>query len=223
MKIRTFTILTLLLLMSLPTVAQSYKYDIGGSLGMTGYFGDANNGNMWKRPGVTIGGLFRYIHNSRWAFKANLNAATVSGDSKNIQNKYPQTEPYKFTSTLVDLGLTAEFNFLNFGSGPRYKNYKPISPYMVAGIGFVTSICDGHLAASFMVPVGVGVKYKLKQRLNLGFEFTMRKEFSDCIDQLSDLNGIKHSFAKNTDWYSFAMFTVSYEFGKRCVRCNHIE
>ena len=51
----------------------------------------------------------------------------------------------------------------------------------------------------------------------------MRKEFSDRIDGYSDLFGIKHSFAKNTDWYSFAMFTASYEFGKRCIKCNYIE
>ena len=67
------------------------------------------------------------------------------------------------------------------------------------------------------------MKYKLKERLNLGFEFTMRKEFSDRIDHLSDLFDIKHSFAKNTDWYSFAMFSVTYEFGKRCIKCNYIE
>ena len=51
----------------------------------------------------------------------------------------------------------------------------------------------------------------------------MRKEFSDRIDGLSDLHGIKHSFGKNTDWYSLAAFSVSYEFGKRCIKCNYIE
>ena len=127
------------------------------------------------------------------------------------------------TSHLIDLGLTAEFNFLNYGIGPAYKKYKRISPYMVAGVGFVFAICDGHNQASFTIPFGIGVKYKLKERLNLGFEFTMRKEFSDRIDGLSDLFDIKHSFAKNTDWYSFATFTVAYEFGKRCIKCNYIE
>ena len=204
-------------------MAQQYKYEVGPLLGMTGYLGDANNGNLFKHPSYTVGGLFRYNHNSRWAFKANLNYANIRGDSKNDENKYPDGIDYDFTSSLIDVGFTAEFNFLNFGRGPMYKKLKPISPYMVAGVGFVFAICDGHNQASFTIPFGIGVKYKYKDRLNMGFEFTMRKEFSDRIDGLSDLNGIKHSFAKNTDWYSFAQFSVTYEFGKQCIKCNYIE
>ena len=211
------------MLAALPMTAQQYKYEVGPLLGMTGYLGETNNGNLFKHPSFTIGGLFRYAHNSRWAFKANLNYANIRGDSKNDESWYPEGVNYKMTSHLIDLGLTAEFNFLNYGIGPAYKKYKRISPYMVAGVGFVFAICDGHNQASFTIPFGIGVKYKLKDRLNLGFEFTMRKEFSDRIDGYSDLFDIKHSFAKNTDWYSFATFTVAYEFGKRCIKCNYIE
>ena len=213
----------LVLLAVLPMAAQQYKYEVGPTLGMTGYLGEANTGNLFKHPSFTVGGMFRYAHNSRWAFKANLNYANIRGDSRSDEMTYPDGIDYDFTSSLIDLGMTAEFNFLNFGRGPMYKKYKPISPYMVAGVGFVFAICDGHNQASFTIPLGIGVKYKYKDRLNLGFEFTMRKEFSDRIDGLSDLFGIKHSFAKNTDWYSFATLSVTYEFGKRCIKCNYIE
>ena len=216
--IALFTMLTVTM-----AVAQQYKYEIGPSLGMTGYLGEANNGNLFKHPSFTLGGIFRYNHNSRWAFKTNLNYANIRGNSKDDENQYPDGIDYDFNSSLIDLGLTAEFNFLNFGRGPLYKKLKPISPYMVAGVGFVFAICDGQNQASFTIPLGIGVKYKYKEKLNMSFEFTMRKEFSDRIDGLSDLYGIKHSFAKNTDWYSFAQFTVSYEFGKRCIKCNYIE
>lgn len=220
---KSLFITLLMLLAVLPVGAQQYKYEVGPTLGMTGYLGEANNGNLFKHPSVTGGGIFRYIHNSRWAFKANLNYANIRGDSGKDETQYPDGIDYSFTSNMIDLGLTAEFNFLNYGSGPAYKKLKPISPYMVAGVGFVFAICDGHNQASFTIPIGIGVKYKYKERWNIGFEFTMRKEFSDRIDGLSDLFGIKHSFAKNTDWYSFAMFTVGYEFGKRCIKCNYIE
>ncbi len=213
----------LMLFATLPAMAQLYKYEVGPTLGMTGYLGEANNGNLFKHPSFTIGGIFRYVHNSRWAFKANLNYANLRGDSMYDETWYPDGANYKISSSLIDLGLTAEFNFLNFGRGPAYKKLKPITPYMVAGVGFVFAINNGHNQASFTIPLGIGVKYKFKDRLNLGFEFTMRKEFSDRIDGQSDLFNIKHSFAKNTDWYSFAMFSVSYEFGKRCIKCNYIE
>ena len=220
---KSLFIALLLLLAALPLAAQQYKYEVGPTLGVTGYLGDVNNSNLFKHPGVTGGGLFRYAHNSRWAFKATLNYASISGDSKDIELKFPEEEQFHFSSSLIDLGFTAEFNFLNYGRGPTYKKYKPITPYMVAGVGFVFAICNGHNQASFTIPLGIGVKYKFKDRLNLAFEFTMRKEFSDRIDGLSDLHGIKHSFGKNTDWYSLAAFSVSYEFGKRCIKCNYIE
>jgi len=213
----------LAMLAALPLGAQQYKYEVGPMLGMTGYLGECNSGNVFRHPSFTVGGMFRYAHNSRWAFKANLNYANLKGDSKSDDTVYPDGQTYSFNSSLIDLGLTAEFNFLNYGRGPAYKKYKPITPYMVAGVGFVFAICDGHNQASFTVPLGIGVKYKYKDRLNLGFEFTMRKEFSDRIDGLSDLFGIKHSFGKNTDWYSFATLSVTYEFGKRCIKCNYIE
>ena len=219
---KSLLIILLAIVAVLPAAAQQYKYEIGPTLGMTGYLGDVSTSNVFKKPGFTVGGQFRYVHNTRWAFKANLNYAYISGDSKNDATRFPDEETYDFKSNMIDLGLTAEFNFLNFGKGPAYKKLKPISPYMVAGVGFVFAMCDGN-AASFTIPIGAGVKYKFKDRLNLNFEFTMRKEFSDRIDGLSDLYGIKHNFAKNTDWYSFAAFTVTYEFGKRCIKCNYIE
>lgn len=220
---KSLFIALLLLAVALTATGQQYKYEAGPMVGMTGYLGEGNSGNLLKHPSFTAGGMFRYAHNSRWAFKANLSYANIKGDSKGDETIYPDGINYKFTSNLIDLGLTAEFNFLNYGRGPAYKKYKPISPYMVAGVGFVFAICNGHNQASFTIPLGIGVKYKFKDRLNLGFEFTMRKEFSDRIDGLSDLFGIKHSFGKNTDWYSFATFTVTYEFGKRCIKCNYIE
>lgn len=214
--------LTTLLLSAFNVRAQDYRFEFGPTLGVTGYLGDVNNSNMWKHPGITAGGVFRYIVNSRWAIKGNLSYAGISGNSNDIENKFP-VEHYEFKSSLFDLGAQAEFNFFHFGSGPSYKHYKRISPYMVVGIGAVLSSTSGATNVAMSLPMGVGVKYKLKDRLNLGFEFTMRKSFGDKIDNLTDLYGVQHSFAKNTDWYSLAMFTVTYEFSKRCVKCHYVE
>ena len=73
------------------------------------------------------------------------------------------------------------------------------------------------------IPMGVGVKYKIKERLNLGLEFAMRKTLSDNLDGLSNLNGIESGFAKNTDWYNTIMVSVTYEFGKRCRTCHYVD
>lgn len=218
-----FAILTMIVMAVSVAFAQEYRYEVGPALGMSGYLGDVNKGNLFAHPGIAGGGVFRYNKNSRWALKASLLYAGISGDSKSIATKFPGGEQYKFKSSLFDLGAQAEFNFLNYGLGPKYKNYKRVTPYMVLGLGATVASVDGGTHFTVNLPMGIGVEYKLKERLNLGFEFTMRKEFGDKIDGLSDLNGINHGFAKNTDWYSVAMFTVTYEFSKRCTKCHYVE
>ena len=185
--------------------AQEYRYEVGAALGVSGYIGDVNDGNMYTQPGIAGGGIFRYNMNSRFAVKANLLYVGLSGDSKHVDRKFPNNGHYEFKSSVIDLGGQAEFNFLNFGMGARYKNYKRISPYMVAGVGATMAFVDGQTNFTFNIPLGAGVKYRVK------------------IDGLSDLNGVKHGFGKNTDWYSVAMFTVTFEFGKRCVKCHYVE
>lgn len=216
-------ILTLMLLGTMSVLSQTYRYEVGPAVGISGYLGDVNKSNMYKMPRVAAGGIFRYNLNSRFSFKGNLYYVNLAGDSKNIESVFPYDVQHKFSSHLIDLGAQAEFNFLHFGDGPKYKKYKRITPYMVAGLGAQMTYTGGKAIFGLVLPLGAGVKFKLKERLNLGFEFTMRKSFSDRIDGFSDPYGYSHGVAKNTDWYSLAMFTVTYEFSKRCVKCHYID
>ncbi len=205
--------------------AQDYRYEIGAGIGMSGYLGDANKSNFLKHPGFAGGALFRYIIDYRWALKANLYTASLSGNSADYTDVLPGGATYKFNSQVYDLGAQMEFNFFNFGLGYKYKKLHRLSPYLTLGIGTTLSSCDGITAFALNIPMGVGVKYKIKERLNVGFEFTMRKTFGDKVDglNLGDLYNIKSSFVKNTDWYSLMMFSITYEFSKRCTQCHYVE
>ncbi len=202
---------------------ETYRYEVGGGIGMSSYLGDANRGNVLRHPGWTAGGIFRYVIDRRWSLKANLYVVSINGDSSGA-TVYPDGATYEFSSTLYDVGAQMEFNFFNFGIGSKYMNLKRITPYLTVGLGGVLAAPDvGGNAFTLVLPMGIGVKYKWKERLNLGLEFTMRKSFGDGLDGLSDLNGIKHSFAKNTDWYSVLMMSITYEFGKRCKVCHYVD
>lgn len=206
------------------TMAQEdYRFDIGAGLGMIGYLGDANTANLWSEPGWDFEALFRYIANPRWAFKTNFYAGNLRGDSSKMTNVFPGGETFSFSTTFYELGEMVEFNFFNYGMGETYRKLKRISPYIAAGIGMTVWSIDGKTGAAFNIPLGVGLKYKLSQRWNIGFEFLMKKTFSDRLDgeQLKDPYGIKSSFMKNTDWYSTMSLTISYEFSKRCAVCNY--
>lgn len=204
---------------------EKYKFDIGAGLGMSGYLGDANESNLFAHPGVGLNASFRYLINSRWALRGLLTAASLSGSTADMENVLPEGKVYEFNSWIYDLGARAEFNFFNYGIGESYKQLSRVSPYLSLGLGVAMSRSGGDSFVAMTLPMGFGVKFKLRPRVNLGMEFTMTKVFGDNVDsrELKDLYQIKSSFLKNTDWYSTLMLSISYEFGERCVTCHRID
>lgn len=204
---------------------ETYRFDIGAGIGLSGYLGDANESNLYAHPGVGLNASLRYQLNTRWAFRGIFTAASLSGNTADMDNALPGGAAYDFKSWVYDLGARAEFNFFNYGLGKSYQQMSRFSPYLSLGLGVTMASVEGDNFTAASLPMGFGVKYKLKPRVNLGLEFTMTKVFGDHIDgkDLSDINLIKSSFLKNTDWYSTLMFSVSYEFGERCVTCHRID
>lgn len=204
---------------------EDYRYDMGGGIGMTGYLGDANSGNLMKNPSWDLEFLFRYMPNTRLALKSNLYVGALRGNSAQMTNVLPDAQTFKFNTTFVEAGELVEFNFFSYGMGEKYRKLKRWTPYIAAGLSFTLWSVDGNIHFTPVIPLGGGVKYKLNERLNLGLEFLMKKTFSDKLDgeMLADPYQIKSSFAKNTDWYSTLSFTISYEFSKRCAVCNYKE
>ncbi len=202
---------------------EDYRFSIGGGIGMTGYLGDANTSFLWRNPGWDVELQLRYLSNPRWAFKTNLYAGSLRGDSSQMTNILPQENNYKFSTMFYELGEQAEFNFFSFGMGQTYRKLKRITPYITAGASLTLWTTEGKTGAAFTLPLGIGVKYKLSERWNLGFEFLMKKTFTDRLDgdNLNAPLGIESSLIKNTDWYSTMSVTISYEFSKRCATCNY--
>lgn len=206
------------------TVAQTeeYKFDLGAGIGMSGYLGDVNDSFMFSHPGVDCNVALRYLANTRLTVRAVAGVSTLSGSSADMQNALPGGNVTDFSSTFYHLSARGEFNFFNYGIGESYKQLKRFTPFLAVGIGGGVATSDGNTAFGLILPMSVGIKYKLKHRLNLALEFTMTKVFSDKIDSpaLDDPYLIQSSFLKNTDWTSGITLSLSYEFGRRCVACN---
>lgn len=217
-------LLTILAAPNLKAQEENYKFDIGAGIGMSGYLGDLNNSNPFKRPGFAGDLSFRYRFDTRWGLVTNLGYSTLSGNSKDLGSAFPNNETYSFKSSIIDISERAEVNFFAFGQGESYKRLRRWTPYMSVGIGFVLASCDGQTNAAFTIPMSLGVKYKLKERINLGLEFNITKAFGDHLDgEIADLYQVKSSFLKNTDWYSQIALTISYEFGLRCPTCHYYD
>jgi opacity protein-like surface antigen len=116
-----------------------------------------------------------------------------------------------------------ELNFWGYGLGPGYKKLSRITPYAILGIGATVGVTNDATAFGLNLPVGVGVKYKVKPRLNLIFEWTHRFTTIDKLDgaRLNDPYYIESSGMKNRDTYSFFMFTLTYDISPKLRLCNN--
>ena len=207
--------------------AQEYKQEIGAAVGTSFYMGDANRTQLYLHPEFSGGLLHRYHLNWHWAVKSNLYAGRVSGDTKYANNQFPNNNQATFQRTFVDLGSQIEFSFFPYSNGFSYLNTRPYTSYLFIGAG-LTYATGNHSFFNVNVPLGVGFKYKIKDRLNVGVEFSIRKLFGDDFD-VTDKNmdwsldapfGVKSRWYKNRDWYSLTMLFISWEFGRGCDSCD---
>ena len=213
-----------------------YKMDMGVGLGGCFYLGDANSApfaNLSPMGAITA----RRLLNARMAVKANIAFGHIHGTTDVFipTDAYSETPEggiptqVSFSRNVMDIGAQFELNFWGFGTGVGYKGNSRITPYILAGAGITIGMGGGAKACGGMnIPVGVGVKYKLRPRVNLGFEWTMRFSTTDRLDatpkgttQLDDPYGVKSGFLKNKDCYSFAMFFITYDMFPKLRKCNN--
>lgn len=220
-------------LLLLPVCAVSaqeleYNMELGGMVGGCFYMGDANYVTPFKNMSMTGGILARYNINPRMAVKGDLAMGRIKGSTKGLANKFPSGEHSTFSRNVYELGAQFEYNFFAYGTGTGYKGCHRLAPYLIGGLGltYAPKPADHVVAMSF--PLGLGVKYKIAERINMGAEWTMRFTTSDKLDvtskeglQLNDPYGVKSKGLKNRDSYSWLVLYVSYDMFPKYRKCNN--
>lgn len=213
-----------------------YRMEIGAGVGATAYQGDFNDG-LFKgmQPSGAI--VFRAIMNPYMAVRIAAMYTQVKGDLGGVNTVYPdlQNSGYSFKNTLGDLSATYEYNFFPYGTGHEYRGAKRVTPFVSLGLGMTYVKCKDGMwdysspalysssKSTFTanVPIGLGVKYKIGDRLNLSLDWQMHFSFSDYIDGVKDPYRVSSSGAfKNTDCYSTLMLALTYSFSPKCPNCQ---
>lgn len=220
-------LVTLLMLCATLTASaqqdDEYLMEIGGGVGMVSYQGDFNGKiTSGMQPAGAI--LWRRLLNPYMGFRVTGMIGKLKGDATRVETYYPDetTRAYSFDRSLTDVSVTYEYNFWPYGTGRDYRGAKRLTPFVFGGIG-ATYVSGGEKKVfTANVPIGLGIKYKLKERLNVGLEWSMHFSLSDELDGIADPYGIKSSGAfKNTDCYSGLMLTLTYSFKSKCRTCNN--
>ena len=222
---RKATLLLLMLAAMLNMNAQTddeYLMEIGGGVGFLGYLGDYNNVlTRDLQPMATL--LVRRNLNPYMGLRLAASFGKLKGDERDVKTVYPSTgvTPYSFSRTLTDVSLTYEYNFWPYGTGHDYYGAKRLTPFVFLGLGGTYAGGDGPSVFTANVPIGLGLKYKVGQRMNVGVEWAMHFSMSDKLDGRNDPYGITSSgMFKNTDCYSVLQLTLSYSFMPKCTTCN---
>ena len=220
-------LVTLLMLCATLTASaqqdDEYLMEIGGGVGMVSYQGDFNGKiTSGMQPAGAI--VWRRRLNPYMGFRVTGMMGKLKGDATRVETYYPDetTRAYSFDRSFTDVSVTYEYNFWPYGTGRDYRGAKRLTPFVFGGIG-ATYVSGGEKKVfTANVPIGLGIKYKLKERLNVGLEWSMHFSLSDELDGMADPYGIKSSGAfKNTDCYSGLMLTLTYSFKSKCRTCNN--
>jgi len=205
-------------------VAQEYKYEIGGMLGGSMYMGDANQTALLRGFKPAGGAVFRRNFNFRWALETDLMMGRITGNTKNTDNVFPNQGVAAFSRSFFEFGGHIEFNFLPYSDKFAYLNTSRLAPYLLTGLG--VTFASGFGSVNF--PLGLGVKYKIRNRINLGLEYAVHKLFSDGFDapdktgfNLDNPYKIQSGIFKNKDWYNTLMLSVTWDFGPNDRRCTN--
>ena len=217
--------ITAMMMLSLTCAAQDdpeYRYEVGVGVGMTGYLGDYN-GSLTRGLQPSASFMGRYNINPWMALRLGIGYGKLKGSSRNVDTWYPETSEreYSFNNSLYDLSLVYEYNFLPYGTGRDYRGAKRITPFVLGGLGLGMAKTTGKTRAAMTLPLGIGVKYKMSERVNLGLEWAVNFTTSDWLDGVEDPYYIKSSgMFKNTDAFHRLQLSLSYSFSPKCLNCN---
>jgi hypothetical protein len=193
--------------------AQEFKHtiEIGPTIGSSFYLGDANSTWM-KNSQPAFGGVIRYPLDTRFAVSVEALTGNIAGQYTNTDPNGSNTfkNPYFYTSAQL------EFNFFSYDRYDLTLESSTISPYILGGLGIVT-----YSSAAEVLKGGIGVKFKLSNRLDLNCQWTMNKAFKDNlegVEQLNDPYKLNKSAFLNSDYFS--VLSISLTIALNTQRCN---
>jgi len=202
-------LITILLSTLLFGTIKAQYCETGITLGAASYFGDLQNGKMESSEyNPALGAFARYNLGKYFSISGHLLQTRVSGDDDNSTLIVNQRRNLSFRSDVYEVGFVGEINLVPFNISAGKK----ASPYIFAGIsGFYFNPqaeyrgewidlqpigTEGQGRASYgkkysllnaAIPFGVGFKFAVSNRVNIGLSFGVRYTFTDYLDDVSGL------------------------------------
>lgn len=195
--------------------------DVGLFAGVSNYQGDfARSPVSLNETHFALGALYQYFLNPQWGVKGSVNYGRISGKDSNLGNSVQAHRNWSFESGILELAGHLQFHPWGYARYDDFGMFKRhLSPYLSLGMGLafakarVTTLADDKFllpepedrSIFFTVPVSLGLRFVMTERLTLTGEVGQRATFSDYLDGIS-----RYGNANAKDWYMFAGIGLSY-------------
>ncbi len=197
-----------LMLLVFPVILHAQRTEVGIFAGSAYYLGDLNPNKHFGNTHPAFGLVYRYNMSLRWALKLSAIYGTISGDDASAVGWNKQRN-LSFQSHVTDFSGQLELNFFPYYTGSRKYSF---SPYIFAGLnifsfnpkakyegewfelqplgteGQGTMAYPGRKSYALTqlgFPFGVGMKISMSKLVCFGLEWSMRKTFTDYLDDVS--------------------------------------
>ena len=196
---------------SLTTKSTEGYVSAGFHIGAMNYFGDIPSGFTFTRPG---GGVFimRKI-SPRAHIRLSLSVGRLEGDDfESEENSGTYARNLHFRNDILELTLTNTLDLI--GSYGKYQKRAPFTPYLFYGIGLVhhnpkakipvnqgnewielqplgtegqgrPGYGDPYSKIQLALPLGLGLKWSINDRMDIAIESGVRFTFFDHLDDVS--------------------------------------
>jgi Domain of unknown function (DUF6089) len=193
----------------LSTQINAQYFEVGATGGASGYVGELQPGLPEpKSLGATYGAILRYHYKPNLSFKVSATAGEFYATDRYAKNAriYRNLE---VRTKYYELAATAELNIFKYD----VLDGKLTAPYLFAGVagfyfnpqartaygqqkewvnlrplGTEGQMLNGgkpYNAFQVAIPMGVGIKFALSRRINIGLEAGIRYCFTDYLDDVS--------------------------------------
>jgi len=198
-------VLLLLLLFPIALSAQPWSVRISG--GFANYQGDLQEKRFTtEQAGIALGAGITYQLSNHFQIRGEFSYMKVRADDKHNTDPFLKARNLNFTSSVTEAHVGLEYSFLNM------RTYR-ILPYVFGAVGvarfnpytFDTTGAKYYLQAlrtegqgltgsvsrapyrrgGVVLPFGAGIRWKVSDKVMLGYEIGLRKTFTDYFDDVS--------------------------------------
>lgn len=221
MKLNIKVIFWILWMLGAASASGQRAAETGIFLGASNYQGEFSPTFLFmKETRPAFGLLYNRFIDPNWCISGALSLGRIGGSDSNLSPETQRYRNYSFRAGLLELAVNVQYH--PWGK-PRLNAaglfFPRVSPYIASGIGVafaeakISSLSTQNIVSPepddqntfFSIPMTLGLRFVLSERLTLTGEFSQRAVFSDYLDGVSQRGN-----PETNDWYSRFGLGITY-------------